>query len=616
MSQIQESVSGSTGEIDCPAQGKRVIKVKVLQKKRSAHEVGGGGGLSAFDSYLAKSGLEPKQYQRDGLSFCLQREEIPAASTSTLCSSSSSRNILGGIIADEMGLGKTIIMIGLILANLVSVHRTLIVVPVALISQWVAQLKKTVIDSGVKPDLTIAVFHGAARQRIVLSRDDAGGGDWHLMPSRKKKNEERKRIDIVITTYGSVALEVPSKQPAKVAKVAKVAKIAKATRLSLLSFRAERVIFDEAHHMRNKKGRLFQGAMKLLGRELDSEPNMQSPQQRVWIVTGTPIQNKITDLKSLCYILGFKPADVIRDEQRTFIRDNFVLRRTKLSVGMLSDLGSAGESSGSCLQPLEHSSSNVDWNDENELRLSQEIHTRARFTQDRTERLKLYTRMRQMCVWPALMTGGIGATKKTKVANDAVVDHTLPAIPDEYNVSKDVYQKALSRQSKLDKVVEMLLREISADGARKSIVFCHFRNEMNRIRDMLMRGGSACAADVEIIDGSVSSVRRNRILASLPQILILQIRTCSEGLNLQAYSNVYFVSPHWNPCVEDQAIARCYRMGQLARVRVFRFYMTDFVCDDDTHAAGSGGGGVSTLDHKCEEIQERKRVLCREFLDL
>jgi len=613
MSQIQESVSGSTGEIDCPAQGKRVIKVKVLQRKKSAHGVGGGRGLSAFDSYLAKSGLEPKQYQRDGLSFCLQREEIPAASTSTLCSS---RNILGGIIADEMGLGKTIIMIGLILANLVSVRRTLIVVPVALISQWVAQLKKTVIDSGVKPDLTIAVFHGAARRRIVLSRDDAGGGDWHLMPSRKNKNEERKRIDIVITTYGSVALEVPSKQPAKVAKVAKVAK---ATRLSLLSFRAERVIFDEAHHMRNKKSRLFQGAMKLFSRELDSEPNMQSSQQRVWIVTGTPIQNKITDLKSLCYILGFKPADVIRDEQRTFIRDNFVLRRTKLSVGMLSGLGSAGESSGSCLQPLEHSSSNVDWNDENELRLSQEIHTRARFTQDRTERLKLYTRMRQMCVWPALMTGGIGATKKTKVANDAVVDHTLPAIPDEYNVSKDVYQKALSRQSKLDKVVEMLLREIGADGARKSIVFCHFRNEMNRIRDMLMRGGSAFAADVEIIDGSVSSVRRNRILASLPQILILQIRTCSEGLNLQAYSDVYFVSPHWNPCVEDQAIARCYRMGQLARVRVFRFYMTDFVCDGDTDdagpGAGAGGGGVSTLDHKCEEIQERKRVLCREFLD-
>ena len=144
---------------------------------------------------------------------------------------------------------------------------------------------------------------------------------------------------------------------------------------------------------------------------------------------------------------------------------------------------------------------------------------------------------------------------------------------------------------------------------------------MNQIRNMLMRVsvGAISASDVEIIDGSVSSVRRNRILASLPQILILQIRTCSEGLNLQAYSDVYFVSPHWNPCVEDQAIARCYRMGQLARVRVFRFYMTDFVCDPDDDSRDShqhhDGAGVSTLDHKCEKIQERKRVLCREFLD-
>jgi len=120
-------------------------------------------------------------------------------------------------------------------------------------------------------------------------------------------------------------------------------------------------------------------------------------------------------------------------------------------------------------------------------------------------------------------------------------------------------------------------------------------------------------------------------LAAEPTVLILQIRTCSEGLNLQSYSDVYFVSPHWNPCVEDQAIARCYRMGQTSQVRVFRFYMSDFVAersgaaDAEAGEAGAGAGEagageagdaecISTLDHKCEEIQERKRVLCNEFL--
>ena len=35
---------------------------------------GGGGGLRVFDEYLAKSGLESKGYQQEGVSFCLQRE--------------------------------------------------------------------------------------------------------------------------------------------------------------------------------------------------------------------------------------------------------------------------------------------------------------------------------------------------------------------------------------------------------------------------------------------------------------------------------------------------------------------------------------------------------------
>ena len=273
---------------------------------------------------------------------------------------------------------------------------------------------------------------------------------------------------------------------------------------------------------------------------------------------------------------------------------------------------------GCALKSLEHSSSNVSWGNENELQLSREIHMRARNTSDRTERLKLYTRMRQMCVWPALM-----------VAARARADADADADVDTYDLPVEQYKNALSHQSKLNRVVDIINRELAADPARKSIVFCHFRREMTRIRELLLGAGGAGGAGVagiEIIDGSVSGTQRNRILAASPQILLLQIRTCSEGLNLQAYTDVYFVSPHWNPCVEDQAIARCFRMGQLAQVRVFRFYMTDFVVDElstgDVGGAGEGGeggannsGSVSTLDHKCEETQERKRALCNEFLE-
>jgi hypothetical protein len=189
----------------------------------------------------------------------------------------------------------------------------------------------------------------------------------------------------------------------------------------------------------------------------------------------------------------------------------------------------------------------------------------------------------------------------------------------------DEYRVAVSKQSKMDRVVATMAAEAAAGVGRKSIVFCHYRREMTQLRDMLLRSVVG-DGDVAIIDGTVSAKERARILTTEPTVLILQIRTCSEGLNLQSYSDVYFVSPHWNPCVEDQAIARCYRMGQTSQVRVFRFYMSDFVGGVDAGGATGGGvdadagaGGVdaeciSTLDHKCEEIQERKRVLCNEFL--
>jgi SNF2 family DNA or RNA helicase len=218
--------------------------------------------------------------------------------------------------------------------------------------------------------------------------------------------------------------------------------------------------------------------------------------------------------------------------------------------------------------------------------------------------------MRQMCVWPALLSSKMKSKTKDVVDSDAEETHGL---------SMEEYHVAVSKQSKLDRVVATMMAEASAGSGRKSIVFCHYRREMTQLRDMLLRGGGSNDEDIAIIDGTVGQRERARIFAAAPTVLILQIRTCSEGLNLQSYSDVYFVSPHWNPCVEDQAIARCYRMGQTSQVRVFRFYMTDFVVEvvdsvSEEKASAVVEECISTLDHKCEEIQERKRVLCNEFL--
>jgi SNF2 family DNA or RNA helicase len=579
----------------------------ILVRKKTTAKV----GIERYDEYIQQSGLEAKQYQREGVEFCLRREAVVAGGATTV--------VRGGIIADEMGLGKTMMMMGLILANLAAYRRTLIVVPVALIAQWVSQIKRTIIDSGVKSDLSVFVFHGSAgKRRVVLSETHDGIVWCHRPPKTARAAAAGRAIDIVITTYGCVAMEEPQ-------AAAKTPRTPKTPVLSLLTFHPDRVIFDEAHHLRNKASRIFKGAMRVVSAE--------ARRPSVWIVTGTPIQNKISDLKSLCYILGFSVSDLWTEENRRAIRDEYVLRRTKVSVGMVAEAAAAGVEAEAAaaaampgvvavprLQSLKHYKSQVPWGSENELSLSREIHRAARNTNDRAERLKLYTRMRQMCVWPALL-----------VHRDADTDADTDADAD-YGLSKEEYKIAVSNQSKLDRVVATMAAEAAAGASganRKSLVFCHYRREMTRLRDMLLRGGVAgccccCEDDVAIIDGRVTGRERERILAAAPKVLILQIRTCSEGLNLQSYSDVYFISPHWNPCVEDQAIARCYRMGQTNGVRVFRFYMTDFVGEQSEvdHSGGVAESAeteavaecISTLDHKCEEIQERKRVMCNEFL--
>lgn len=598
----------------------RFTRVIIVKKKKTAAAPAlvlvPKVGIDRFDEYVQKSGLEPKNYQREGVEFCLRRERRGEAA-----------GVVGGIIADEMGLGKTIVMMGLILANLAAFRRTLIVVPVALIAQWVAQIKKTIIDTGVKPDLVVVVYHGVTgKRRVVLSE---GGIDpvWRHRPPKRGGGGGgggARVIDIIITTYGCVAMEEPVSSVAKKPLNVVVKAAPKVPTLSLLTFRADRVIFDEAHHLRNKTSRIFKGAMRVVVAAAAEGAVRPS----VWIVTGTPIQNKISDLKSLCYILGFGVCDLISEEKRRAIRDEYVLRRTKVSVGMVAaevvdddEAGGAGEAADvTCaprLQSLKHYKSQVPWSSETELDLSREIHQKARNTTDRAERLKLYTRMRQMCVWPALLKSS------KKVVSSGEYEET-------HGLSMDEFHVAVSKQSKMDRVVATMVAEAAAGGGsgRKSIVFCHYRREMTQLRDMLLRsGGGGSEEDIAIIDGTVGQRERARIFAAAPTVLILQIRTCSEGLNLQEYSDVYFVSPHWNPCVEDQAIARCYRMGQTSQVRVFRFYMTDFVAErSGAETSGAAEAGefdavvagesecISTLDHKCEEIQERKRVLCNEFL--
>ena len=58
-------------------------------------------------------------------------------------------------------------------------------------------------------------------------------------------------------------------------------------------------------------------------------------------------------------------------------------------------------------------------------------------------------------------------------------------------------------------------------------------------------------------------------------VMLIQISAETVGMNLQFASRVYFTSPHYNPSVEIQAIARAHRLGQERPVKVVKVTIVD-----------------------------------------
>lgn len=477
-------------------------------------------GIILFEKYLNRTGMSHKQYQYDGLRWCLNNE----------LRSDPPYNIRGGFIADEMGLGKTILMIGLCLGNYMK--KTLIVVPPILIDQWYDQIYKT---TGHEP----LIFHGENKKYFT--------------------KEILENSIIVITTYGAISI------------TRKQYKNKQATQLHKVVW--SRIIYDEAHHLRNKNTSMTIGN-KLL------RTNIR------WLVSGTPVQNKKQDFYTLCAAMKM-PRSYYTDETKlTEIARNFILKRTKKQVGIeMPDLLIEKES--------------VTWKNEKEMQISEEIHAVLSFSNIQSEkygelsnalidRNKLVSilRAKQSCIYPRL------------------IQKLIENLIDQNNINPS-YEEGLNYSSKLDHIVEKIVER--KENGNGKIMFCHYREEMEEIKKRLEQNG---ITNVAIIDGKTSNTKRKEFLDAKKDVLILQIQTGCEGLNLQEnYSEIYFVSPHWNPAIEDQAIARCHRIGQTKKVYVSRFEMGQFAKNSKKNA------NTMNIDSYVSIMQDTKRQISNNILN-
>ncbi|KAH9899100.1 DNA repair protein rad-5, partial [Xylariomycetidae sp. FL2044] len=245
------------------------------------------------------------------------------------------QHCLGGILADEMGLGKTIQMLSLIhthKAEVSSAHTaehlnsvnnlprlpsttgvvrapktTLVIAPMSLLSQWQSEAEN-------------ASKEGTLKSMVYYGTDKAAN-----LQALCSEANYASAPDVIITSYGVVLSEFT-----QIASQSSV----RPSSDGLFSLDFFRIILDEAHTIKNRQSKTSKACYQL------------SAEHR-WVLTGTPIVNRLEDLFSLVRFLRVEPWNnfsfwrtfiTVPFESKDFMRaldvvqtvlEPLVMRRTK-----------------------------------------------------------------------------------------------------------------------------------------------------------------------------------------------------------------------------------------------------------------------------------------------
>lgn len=244
------------------------------------------------------------------------------------------QHCLGGILADEMGLGKTIEMMALVHAHrnvypdhahaapssvsdltrlpvasnavVPAPYTTLVVAPTSLISQWEGEALKASEEGTMK----VHLYYG--NDKLV---------DLRTLCSANNPDAP----NVIVTSYGVVLSDYRNFVSSMSAP---------ATPGGLFSVKFFRVILDEAHIIKNRLSKSARACYDLKATHR-------------WVLTGTPIVNRLEDLFSLVRFLKVEPWNnfsfwktfiTVPFESKDYVRalnvvqsvlEPLVLRRTK-----------------------------------------------------------------------------------------------------------------------------------------------------------------------------------------------------------------------------------------------------------------------------------------------
>lgn len=159
--------------------------------------------------------------------------------------------------------------------------------------------------------------------------------------------------------------------------------------------------------------------------------------------------------------------------------------------------------------------------------------------------------------------------------------------------------------SKIDMLMEKI-KGISRD--HKVLVFSQFVSMLNLVKEELNR------EEIKHTMLTGSTTNRGEIVNQFQQdeatrVFLISLKAGGTGLNLTAADYVFIVDPWWNPAVENQAIDRCYRIGQEKKVIAVRLICPDTVEEKiqvlQEHKSGLVSSLISTGDSFFKSLTKR-----------
>ncbi|KKO21199.1 MAG: ATP-dependent RNA helicase (RNA polymerase associated protein) [Candidatus Brocadia fulgida] len=400
----------------------------------------------------------------------------------------------GACLADDMGLGKTIQILAFlhILKNRRQKNASLLIIPASLISNWSSEIDR------FTPGMKVFIAHPEAhRDKKVDVKDEA------------TLNE----LDLVITTYALVQRYE-----------------------WLKTYSWNYVILDEAQAIKNPGTQQTRGVKKLKAKN------------RI-IMTGTPIENRLTDLWSLFDFLNSgllgtasefnEFASKVKKSHNGYARLKkiicpYILRRLKTDKSVISDLPDKVE------MPSYAGLS------KKQIVLYQNA---VRELAKRIESLE-------------------GVQRKGIVLASLMKFKQLCNHPDQF-LGTGVYDEADSGKF-------LRLREICEtihEKREKVLVFTQFKEITGPLHAFLK---TIFEREGLVLHGSTAVGMRKKLVEQFQggeyiPYMVLSLKAGGVGLNLTEANHVIHFDRWWNPAVENQATDRAFRIGQKKNVIVHKF---------------------------------------------